>query len=201
MNGAATIAAFLLAAVFAWAAIAKAVRYRVTVEAFGALGVWWPAVSAVAVPIGELAVAAVLLVRPEVGAALALAALAAFTLVVVRGVVQGTTAGCGCFGSRRVDPVGPADVIRNGLLAAFAAVATATRRPVAPGAVAWVAMLAAVVAAALVQREAARRLGRGSLGVGAGVRPAGGGSAGGGRSGSDHSRGGGGSGQSRGNRS
>jgi len=141
VTGAASLAAVLVALVFAWAALAKAVRHGATVVAFSALGLPAPGVLATAVPIGELGVAATLVIRPDIGAALALAALAAFTLVVVRAVLAGSTAGCGCFGSARADPVSPADVVRNGLLAAFAAVATGTRslhRP-GPGALAGVA--------------------------------------------------------------
>jgi hypothetical protein len=157
--GAATVCAVILAAVFGWAALGKAVRHRPTVVAFGELGLPVPDVLAVVVPAGEAMVAVLLVVKPAVGAALALAALAAFTLVVVRALGRGTAGGCGCFGSRRIEPVSPADVVRNGLLAGFAAVATGTTRLVAPGVVAVAATVVAVMAAAAVQRQAQRRLG------------------------------------------
>src|SRR6202011_1553227 len=103
-------------------------------------------------------VAGVLLVRPDVGGALALAALAAFTLVVVRGVLRGVTAGCGCFGSRRVEPVTPLDVARNGLLAALAAIATGTAHLVRPGAGSIAAVSAAVVGGSVALGVARTRL-------------------------------------------
>lgn len=159
MSGVASIAASVLAAVFGWAALAKAVRHRPTVDAFAALGLPRPELLAVGVPVIEVVVAAALLARPAVGGALALALLAAFTLVVVRGVLSGTSNGCGCFGARRVEPVGPADVVRNGLLAAFAALATGTRTLVRPGWGAAVAMAAFVAVAAGVQTWARRRVG------------------------------------------
>lgn len=158
MNGVASIAAVVLAVVFGWAALAKAVRHRPTVEAFGALGLPRPELLAVGVPLVEVVVALALLARPAVGGALALALLAAFTLVVVRGVLSGSSTGCGCFGARRVEPVGPADVVRNGLLAAFAALATGTRTLVRPGWGAAVAMAGFVAVAAGVQTWARRRV-------------------------------------------
>jgi len=156
--GAATVCACLLAAVFVWAAGAKLVAHRATVLGFDALGVPAPAVAAVAVPVVEFLVAAALVASPAVGGALALALLAAFTLVVIRAVVTGNRAGCACFGSRRVEPVSPADVVRNGLLAAFAAVATGTGRLVRPGAVSIGAVTAGVVVGGAVWRVAQRRL-------------------------------------------
>lgn len=159
MSGAASIAAVVLAVVFGWAALAKAVRHRATVEAFGALGLPRPELLAVTVPLVEIVVAAALLARPAIGGALALALLAAFTLVVVRGVLSGTSTGCGCFGARRVEPVGPADVVRNGLLAAFAALATGTPTLVRPGWGAAGATAAFVALAAGVQSWARRRIG------------------------------------------
>jgi hypothetical protein len=160
MAGAATVCAVILAAVFGWAALAKALRHRPTTVAFAELGLPAPGVLATAVPAGEALVALTLLLRPAVGAALALAALAAFSLVIVRALGRGTAGGCGCFGSRRVEPVSPADVVRNGLLAGFAAVGTGTTRLVMPGGAAVVGVVVAVVAAAAIQRQAQRRLGQ-----------------------------------------
>jgi hypothetical protein len=157
MAGAASLCACLLAAVFAWAAGAKLVAHRATESAFAAMGVPAPGPVAVTVPVAELVVALLLVARPDLGAALALALIAGFTLVVVRAVLAGSRAGCACFGSHRVEPVGPADVVRNGVLAAFAAVATGTGRLVRPGLVAVVAVVAALVVVGLVWRVAERR--------------------------------------------
>ncbi|HEY2430348.1 MAG TPA: MauE/DoxX family redox-associated membrane protein [Acidimicrobiales bacterium] len=159
MAGAATACAVVLAVVFGWAAVAKAVRHRPTVAAFTELGLPAPTFLSVAVPAAEAAVAIILVLRPAIGGALALAALAAFTLVVVRALTRGGSAGCGCFGSRRIEPVSPSDVVRNGLLAAFAAVATGATHPVRPGLVGGGAVLGGVIAAGALQRLAHRRLG------------------------------------------
>ena len=163
------MAAVVLAAVFAWAAAAKGARHGATAAAFTALGVPAPQILAVAVPIVEAVIAALLVIRPAVGGALALAALAAFTMVVVRAVSRGTSSGCGCFGARRTEPVGPADVIRNGVFAALAAVATGTERLVRPGWGAVAAVAVALMAAAVGLRKAHEVFGRpGAAGMGAG---------------------------------
>ncbi len=160
MTGVASAAAVLLAAVFVWAALSKLLRPAATGAAFAGLGLPRPGVLAVAVPVGEIGVAALLVVRPQVGGALALAALAGFSLVVVRAVMRGTRTGCGCFGSRRDDPVSPVDVVRNGLLAAFALVATGTHRLVAPGLAGVAGVAAGVVVASGVMAVASHQLRR-----------------------------------------
>ena len=159
MTGAASIAAVMLAVVFGWAAVAKAVRHRATVDAFGALGLPAPAFLAVAVPAVEVALAVILLVWPAVGASFALALLAAFTLVVIRGVLRGASTGCACFGTRRAEPVGPADVVRNGLLAALAALATGTRTLEWPGLPSVLVMVVGAGGAVAIQAWARHRLG------------------------------------------
>jgi len=157
VSGAASISAVVLAVVFAWAAVAKLARPDATRRAFADLGLPVAPALGVAVPVVELAVAVLLVVRPAVGAAFALALLAAFTLVVIRAVSSGSASGCACFGARRVEPVGPSDVVRNGLLAALAAVATGTSRLVAPSAAALAVMATVLIAAAGTQAIARRR--------------------------------------------
>jgi hypothetical protein len=159
VTGAASIAAVALAVVFAWAALAQmAARRRVSV-AFAALRLPAPGTLAVAVPVAELGISVALIARPDVGGALALAALAAFTLVIVRALSATPDAPCGCFGSHRVEPVAPSDVVRNGILAGFAAVATGTSHLVWPGAASMAAMVVAVGAGGLVQLMARRIIG------------------------------------------
>ena len=159
MSGAASIAAVVLAVVFGWAAVAKAARPAVTRGAFAGLGLPAPALLALGVPLVEVMVAGALLARPAIGGAFALALLAAFTLVVIRSVSAGSSSGCGCFGSRRVEPVGPSDVVRNGLLAGLAAIATGTRHLVRPSWEAAAVMALVVALAATLQAAARRRLG------------------------------------------
>jgi hypothetical protein len=157
LTGAASLAASGLALVFLWASAAKAIRFGATAHAFGLLGLPAPRVLAAVVPAVEVVIAALLLGAPQIGGALALAALAAFTLVIVRAL--GTGAPCSCFGSASAEPVSPADVVRNGLLAAFAAVATGTSHLVSPGLIGVVGMVVAVALAVVLQAGAHRRLG------------------------------------------
>jgi hypothetical protein len=156
VNGAASVAAVGLAAVFLWAAAAKFVHRQLTVDAFIALRLPAPRPLATAVPVAETGIAAVLFARPDIGGALALAALAVFTIVIVRAF--GSGAPCACFGAATAEPVSPADVVRNGLLAAFAAIATGTRALVAPGWAATTAVLAAAAVAVGVQTVVRRRI-------------------------------------------
>jgi hypothetical protein len=93
-----------LAAVFAWAGLAKVVdpaRWRRALAGYR-LGAADRAL-AMAVPLAELAVAALLLSgRHEEGAALALALLAVFSAAVLRArSLQGDRVACGCFGRAR----------------------------------------------------------------------------------------------------
>jgi len=149
MAGAATTAAALLAAVLAWAALAKTAtpaRRAATSASFAAIGLRSPRGLSVLVPIAELTVAVALLFRPELGALAALVLLAGFTAVLVRVLNADLTTGCGCFGAVAGQAVGPRDVARNGLLAGLAIVATGTLHPVRPPVTA--AVLVAVVAGA-----------------------------------------------------
>jgi hypothetical protein len=152
MAGAATVAAVALAGVLAWAAVAKAIHHDATVAAFTAMGLRAPSTLAVAVPVAEAVTAVTLLVRPLAGALAALLLLAVFTVVVVWLLVSGRAVGCGCFGSTRADPVGPGDVLRNGMLAGLAALATGAARPTRPGAGPALAVAAAVIAGAAFLR-------------------------------------------------
>lgn len=157
MTGAASIAAVALAAVFGWAAVAKVSDRRAAATAFGGLGLPAAAFLATAVPATEAAIAVVLVLRPDVGGALALAMLAAFTLVIARALSTHSGAGCGCFGSHRVEPVSPADIVRNGLLAAMAVIATGTAHLAWPGLVAGAAMVVLLAVAVAIQTVAHHR--------------------------------------------
>jgi hypothetical protein len=161
MNGAATAAAWVLAAVLAWAAVAKALRRDETATSFAALALPRPETLAVVVPAAEVGVVVALVISPAVGGTLALALLLAFSIVIVRALRAGVTAPCACFGARRGDGLSPWDVLRNGMLMALAAIATATVAPVQPsiatfGAVAAIAALAAIVLRHLRHGAAAR---------------------------------------------
>jgi uncharacterized membrane protein YphA (DoxX/SURF4 family)/thiol-disulfide isomerase/thioredoxin len=72
-----------------------------------------------ALPVGELAVAAALLIRPTAvaGAAGGLALLVIFVVGVARAMSQGRAPDCHCFGQIHSEPAGPATLARNVALA------------------------------------------------------------------------------------
>jgi uncharacterized membrane protein YphA (DoxX/SURF4 family) len=116
-----SLLALALAAVFAWAAVAKLRHRPATTRSFAAFGLPAPDTLAVAVPASELVLAAVLVVNPALGATLALAVLAGFTTQLLLARRRGVDSGCGCFGGAR--PATPnVELARNAVLA-LAAVA------------------------------------------------------------------------------
>lgn len=163
-------AAVVLAATFAWAGAAKLSRPDDTASGFAGLGLGGAAALAMVVPAVELVLAVALLAAPAVGGAVALVLLAAFSVVLLRAVRRGVEVRCACFGQAGGPPLSPVDLLRNGLLAGLAALATAagpTPRVPAPAAVAAVA--AAVVAGAGLLRALRRRRSRdGAAGGGKG---------------------------------
>ncbi len=78
----------------------------------------------IALPVAELAVAIALLIRPTAGwgAAGALLLLLAFAGGVARAMSRGQAPDCHCFGQIHSEPAGRSTLIRNGVLAAAAAV-------------------------------------------------------------------------------
>ncbi len=118
-------AGIVLAGVFVWAGAAKLARPAITVDAFAALGVPAPEVTARLVPITELVLAAALISAPRFGGLVALVVVVGFSAVLVRALGAGTTAGCNCFGRARLEPVSRRDLLRNAVLAVLALVAAA----------------------------------------------------------------------------
>lgn len=120
-----SLAAAILAGAFAWAAGAKLLRWRAWREALpgyrlGGL----ERVSAVAVPLAELAVVGLILSGlAAVAGALGLVLLVAFSAALVR-ARDGGEAPCACYGRRRVRSLRSL-LARNGAIAAAATVATA----------------------------------------------------------------------------
>ncbi len=126
--GMATMAAVLLAAVFAVAAVTKAIAPAATAAELADLGLPAPGLLARVVPPSELAIAVALLIAPRVGAMAAGLALSAFTAVLIATIRSGRVVSCGCLGSLSRQPVSSATVVRNLCLLAMAgAVATTTR--------------------------------------------------------------------------
>lgn len=143
-------AALLLAGVFAWAGAVKFVSPGRTTASFRSLGLPVPALLARGVPIFELVTAVLLVIAPRTGAALALASLAAFTLVVLIALRQGKQVGCGCFGAPSTDDdLSYVEPARNFLLALGAGTALLTPQTGRPSVAAVIAVTSAAAAAAL----------------------------------------------------
>jgi hypothetical protein len=163
MDDVAYLSALVLAATFAWAALAKLTDRTRTAAGFAALGVPRPTIAARAVPAVELVLAAALAVAPGPAAVLAGALLVGFTIVLARAIAHGVRVGCGCFGSSRRDQVSPADLVRNALLLAAAVIATGASGPTWPalaavGLVAVGTVVGVVVLALVELRIATGRL-------------------------------------------
>lgn len=115
----------LVGAVFAVSAVSK-VRdrgaYTAFLSAVGGLAPWVPpparAVVGPAVVAGELAVAVLLVpaATAVAGFAVAAALLAAFTAAIASAVRSRRRVPCACFGGGAPSPVGPAHLVRNGVL-------------------------------------------------------------------------------------
>jgi Methylamine utilisation protein MauE len=117
--------ASILAALFAWAAIAKAIgakQWRAALDGYNlprsiARG------AAVATPIAEAAVAVVLVAAPlRIGGALALGLLATFSLALARvAMLRGPRVPCGCFGANKEREV-TTMLARNAVIGAVAVI-------------------------------------------------------------------------------
>lgn len=146
--GIATAAAWLLAGVFTWAAVAKLRSRSATGDAFARLGLPSPGTLRVVVPVAELALAGVLVTVPRWGAVGALAALTAFTVFLVTRIRAGASVGCGCFGAARA-PASWTEVARNAGLALLACAALVAARPAVPALPEAIVALTAVAVGAV----------------------------------------------------
>lgn len=147
MSDLAQAAALVLAAVFAWAGVAKATARPATVSSFRGLGLPAPASLAVVVPAVELVLAAGLVVAPAPASFAALAVLLAFSAVIGRAVARGSTVGCACFGGGAEDrPVSVLELVRNGALGAVGIVASGA----GAGSALWPSLPATVLVTVLV---------------------------------------------------
>lgn len=132
MTGVATAAAWLLAAVLAASAVAKATRPRATAAALRRLRLPAPRAATAGLLVVEPVVAVVLVVRPRAGGVAALVLLGLFTAVVADRLRRGLAVPCGCFGGSGRAPLSAATLVRNVLLACAAAVALAAPAPLVP---------------------------------------------------------------------
>jgi hypothetical protein len=159
--------AVILAAVFAVAALAKARQPAATARSLAAFGIPAPALVARVLPVAEAALAVGLVVVPGPAAWAALVLLVGFSVVLAVGRRHGVTSPCACLGGGSgrgatgadEEPATPAaELVRNGLLAAAAVLATGAGEPTWPGlpeamAVVAGAAIAAVIVAAVRLKE------------------------------------------------
>jgi hypothetical protein len=150
VTGLGTVAAVVLALLFAMAGVGKLVRPRVTAAAMGALSVPAARRAARIVPVGELVLAGVLLWRPALGGLMAIGVLGGFSWFVADRLRRGVTAACGCFGGASDRALSPSALVRNGLLAGLAGAALAAPRPVVPPLEAVLVVTTAMAVAAVV---------------------------------------------------
>ena len=143
-----------LALVFAWAGVAKLLAPGPTARSFAALGV--PPRLARVVPFVELGLAAAMVVAP-ITAVASLMLLGVFTIVLV-GADDGVR--CACFGSASSEPVSWVQIVRNGFLAAAAAIASgATPHIPSLAAVLTTAGIAAIALLVLALADLKRKTG------------------------------------------
>ena len=111
----ATIAATLLAVIF----VVAAAKFRdpvATRRSMSDFGLPSPRLVAVAVPVTEVATAALRVVDPRSGGPCAVALLVAFTTLIAGRLLAGHRESCGCFGTWAVRPLSWRDLARNGAL-------------------------------------------------------------------------------------
>jgi len=155
LAGVGYVSAVLLAVIF-WAAGSAKLRAPATVAAeFEAMGIRSPETAAKVLPFLEFGVAILLLAVPWVGAAVALAFLIGFTVVLVRVVRSGAVLSCACFGATSTQPVSWIDLVRNGLLILTAGFGLFAERisPSAPDIVIVLGATAVAVVALRLQRQ------------------------------------------------
>jgi hypothetical protein len=145
-------ARIVLAAAFVAAAVAKlGNRSRVTEQMQDMFGARLAPTAALGVPVIEIALAVGLLGAPAraLPALLAVAVLLVFTAVLVW--AQARRVPCPCFGGGASDrPVGPAAIVRNGVLLGLAVLATGSSDGATVAAtLGWVTLLGAMTAAAV----------------------------------------------------
>jgi hypothetical protein len=118
----------LVAGTLAAAGVAKGRNRTITTRSFAELGLPRPALLAALVPVVEIAVAALMVLRFSIGALVATALLVVFTAFLAQQLRSGRRISCGCFGSSSSTPVTSLTIFRNlGLIVAALAGAFATK--------------------------------------------------------------------------
>lgn len=138
-------AAVATAIIFLVAALAKMRDFNKTAREFDDLGLRHPDFFARIVPLTEIAITALLIIVPAVGAIAALVTLAFFTTFLLGRLRQGVRAPCACFGAISNAPLGPSTIVRNVLFFVLAATSLLAERPVSPTALEIVVVVIALV--------------------------------------------------------
>jgi peroxiredoxin/uncharacterized membrane protein YphA (DoxX/SURF4 family) len=129
MNALALTARIVLAALFAVAGLTKLADRAGTRKSLAEFGLPAILVSPVTIllPLAELACAVALVPVSTAwwGAAGSLALLSLFTIAMAVSLARGQKPDCHCFGQLRSEPIGPATIVRNVLLAALAVLVVA----------------------------------------------------------------------------
>ncbi len=115
LRGLGDSSAFLLGIYFFVAGVSKLRSLDDTAASFKAFGLAQPSRLARLVSIVELITALGLFAAPRFVSLVAVALLAAFTTVLLRGLKAGITIGCNCFGSVGKHRVSVLDIVRNAL--------------------------------------------------------------------------------------
>lgn len=132
MNDVAYLSGLVVAAVLAWAGVAKLGTPDLVAARFRDVGLGAASgVLAVVVPPVELVVAVALVTVPSIGGLAAAALLSLFSIVLVRVAGRDEPIGCACFGGTGDRPVGTTDLVRNAALVVASLLAT-TATPVTP---------------------------------------------------------------------
>lgn len=118
-----TTSAWLLAVVFAVAAVTKLRDPLDTRRSLGDFGLPNPRLLARVLPGTEAATALLLAVDPRVGGQCAVALLVAFTTLIAGRLLAGHRDACGCFGTWSKRPLSWRDLARNGGLVTLGVVA------------------------------------------------------------------------------
>jgi len=138
-------AAVATAIIFLVAALAKLRNINKTAQEFDDLGLRHPEFFARIVPFAEIAITALLIIVPAVGAIAAMVTLAFFTTFLVGRLRKGVRAPCACFGAISNAPLGPSTIVRNVLFFVLAATSLLATKPVSPSVVDVVVVVIALL--------------------------------------------------------
>ncbi len=153
LAGLASIAAVLLAVVFAFAAFAKLRDPAGTRAGLAELGLPATGVLLGLLVATELSLTLSLLLAPGTAAIGAVAVLVVFSLVLAELRSRGNRAPCRCFGEIAPTTAGRPEQVRNGLLVGLGLLATQVDRLVWPGALAVIVAVVGLGAAAVWWRR------------------------------------------------